>query len=86
MLRKVTHCAGRVSANAHAFIVIVSSFATCSEHVYSEYFQKISEIIARQGKQATAHTRMRERESLTCGRNSRAKAGKINEAERDSFT
>ena len=31
------------------------------EHVYSEFFQKSSETIARQGKQATAHTRERER-------------------------
>ena len=46
-----------------AFIVRFYSqiFATCSEHVYSEYFQKSSETIARQGKQATAHTRTRER-------------------------
>ena len=38
-----------------------SCFAACSEHVYSEYFQKSSETIARQAKQATAHTRTRER-------------------------
>ena len=44
------------------FIVrLYSSFAACSEHVYSEHFQKSSETIARQGKHATAHTRMRER-------------------------
>ena len=38
-----------------------SCFAACSEHVYSEYFQKSSETIARQGKQATVHTRTRDR-------------------------
>ena len=55
---------------------IVRFYAACSEHVYSEYFQKNSETIARQGKQATAH--MRSRESPTCSRNSRAKAWKSN--------
>ena len=46
---------------AHTFIVkilesgIIVCFAAYSEHVYSEYFQKSSDTIARQGKQATTH-------------------------------
>ena len=73
----------------HAFIV--SCFAACSEHVYSEYFHKSSETIARQAKQTTAHTRTRERavarraeqreEEPSKGRNSRAKAGTAEQRE-----
>ena len=52
----------QLGTRAHAFIVrFYCCFAACSEHVYSEYFQKSSETIARQGKQVTAHTKTRER-------------------------
>ena len=40
---------------------------------------KSTETVGRQGRQATAQERTRE--GSTCGRDSRSKAGKINEAE-----
>ena len=70
----------------HAFIVVVLLLVdSCSKHVYSEYFQKSSESIAAKTRKTARllRTRERERESPMCGRNSRAKAGKINEAETD---
>ena len=66
-----------------AFIVRFYSqiFATCSEHVCSEYFQRA---LKPSNTRKTGYCAPEnERESPTCGRNSRAKAEKINEAERD---
>ena len=52
-------------------------------HVMYQYVKTCNDmrITRRRRKQATVHTRTRE--SSTYGRNSRAKAGKINEVERD---
>ena len=55
------------------------AIATCSEHGFSEYFQRSTETVERQGRQATAQERTRE--GSTCGRDSRSKAGNFNEAD-----
>ena len=59
------HCArdliGNMCACFYSLISASDFIVVCSEHAHCEYFQKSSEAIA---KQATAHTRMRERARL----------------------
>ena len=62
--------------------LVWSWFATCSERGYSaEYLQKSPETAAAKERQAKGEERTRE--GLTCGRDSQAKAGKVNVVEGD---
>ena len=71
-----------MGTRAHAFIVVVLLLVV-NMYILNTSRRALKPLQPRQGKQLGYCVHENERESPTCSRNSRAKAGKINEAERD---